>query len=235
MSAEKTNPEQEPLSPQEAGKEYARAVLDDPGFTIPVAESIKDSPEAIRAFTETLVTEKREADKRAAEFEERATHDQVTGLPNRWAFTEQLMELEPLLHRFGGHILWMDMAGLGRLNNEYSHTLGDEALKKASDAMQKAFRSYEIPARFADDNYKLPSRTGGDEFGAILVDADPQKVIDRLERELARPEHYVLGKPIELYYGVAEVGTEEPVEETLERAQEAQAADKLRKKAVRKS
>lgn len=164
----------------------------------------------------------------ASEKRERsALEDPVTGLLSRAAFEQRLVDVEPIAHRFGGHVLWIDMADLKGINDEYSNDTGDEALRTFAQAMQKAFRDYEMPYRETDES---PFRTGGDEFGAILVDGDPGKLIERFKKELRKPEYLVKEQSLDFYYGIAELKEDESLVETRKRAQAAQAQAKRAKK-----
>lgn len=82
--------------------------------------------------------------------------DMLTGVRNRNSFREKLEELEGLAHPAG--IVFGDVNGLKRANDEEGHMAGDRLLRRAARAMQQ----------FWGDEFVY--RVGGDEFVALLPD-----------------------------------------------------------------
>lgn len=82
--------------------------------------------------------------------------DMLTGVRNRNSFMEKLEELEGLAHTAG--IVFGDVNGLKRANDEEGHVAGDKLLRRAAKAMQQ----------FWGDEFVY--RAGGDEFVALLPD-----------------------------------------------------------------
>lgn len=82
--------------------------------------------------------------------------DMLTGVRNRNSFMEKLEELEGLAHPAG--IVFGDVNGLKRANDEEGHVAGDKLLRRAAKAMQQ----------FWGDEFVY--RVGGDEFVALLPD-----------------------------------------------------------------
>lgn len=82
--------------------------------------------------------------------------DMLTGARNRNSFMEKLDELEQLDHPVG--IVFGDVNGLKRANDEEGHVAGDRLLRRAARAMQQ----------FWGDEFVY--RVGGDEFVALLPD-----------------------------------------------------------------
>lgn len=82
--------------------------------------------------------------------------DMLTGARNRNSFMEKLEELEGLAHPAG--IVFGDVNGLKRANDEEGHVAGDRLLRRAARAMQQ----------FWGDEFVY--RVGGDEFVALLPD-----------------------------------------------------------------
>lgn len=80
--------------------------------------------------------------------------DMLTGVRNRNSFMERLEELEGLDHPAG--IVFGDVNGLKRANDEEGHVAGDRLLRRAAKAMQQ----------FWGDEYVY--RAGGDEFVVLL-------------------------------------------------------------------
>lgn len=82
--------------------------------------------------------------------------DMLTGARNRNSFMERLEELEGLAHPAG--IVFGDVNGLKRANDEEGHVAGDKLLRRAAKAMQQ----------FWGDEFVY--RVGGDEFVVLLPD-----------------------------------------------------------------
>ncbi|KRD39057.1 MULTISPECIES: sensor domain-containing diguanylate cyclase [unclassified Lysobacter] len=88
-----------------------------------------------------------------------ATHDQLTGLPNRALFYDRLRhclaQAQRDRRRIG--ILNLDMDGLKPVNDRMGHRAGDAALVEFAARVRRSARSGDTVAR-----------VGGDEFGVIL-------------------------------------------------------------------
>ncbi|MFZ4719772.1 MAG: EAL domain-containing protein [Ilumatobacteraceae bacterium] len=109
-----------------------------------------------------------------------ATHDDLTGLPNRASFLERL----------GGHlehaepgsiaVLFIDLDNFKVINDSLGHDAGDQLLRAMSDRLRTVVRDRDVLGRF-----------GGDEFIVMLRDVggnyDPFEVANRLRKEIAEP------------------------------------------------
>jgi diguanylate cyclase (GGDEF)-like protein/PAS domain S-box-containing protein len=88
-----------------------------------------------------------------------ATHDSLTGLPNRSLFQDRLqIALERALrnHKSLG-ILFMDLDGFKQVNDAYGHEIGDMVLRIVSQRLSGLLRASDTVARL-----------GGDEFAFVL-------------------------------------------------------------------
>ena len=112
-----------------------------------------------------------------------ATHDLVTGLPNRAhivaLITEAIASDEPRL----GAVLFMDMDKFKGVNDALGHHAGDAVLQIAAQRLRQALRR--------DD---VVGRVGGDEFVALLAAPVGPAEVDDLVRRL----HAALEEPIVL-------------------------------------
>jgi two-component system, chemotaxis family, sensor kinase Cph1 len=88
-----------------------------------------------------------------------ATHDSLTGLPNRHLLIDRITTALARAARNGGQvvILFCDLDDFKRVNDTGGHAAGDAVLIEAAGRLQLALRAYDSVAR-----------VGGDEFVAVL-------------------------------------------------------------------
>ncbi len=94
-----------------------------------------------------------------------ARTDPLTDLPNRRDFVENL-RLEIARSRRDGKplcLMYLDLDNFKQVNDRHGHNEGDAVLKQVADALKKHLRASDIPARI-----------GGDEFAALLWQAEQQ-------------------------------------------------------------
>ena len=106
-----------------------------------------------------------------------ATHDTLTGLPNRALFTESLTRALARAERHGWPValFFMDLDRFKNINDTLGHQLGDEALKEAARRISSCIRDSDISARL-----------GGDEFVLLVEEFEgPTVLIEIAERILA--------------------------------------------------
>ncbi|NUQ11737.1 MAG: EAL domain-containing protein [Gemmatimonadaceae bacterium] len=120
---------------------------------------------------------------KAAELSYIATHDQLTGLPNRAVFLDRLSLALATRHGTNASlaVVVADLERFGQVNSTFGREAGDEMLRQVADR----FRSV------AGDMYSL-ARLGADTFAAIqtghaTVPEIAKEVGDRLELALASP------------------------------------------------
>ena len=89
-----------------------------------------------------------------------ATHDPMTGLPNRAGFGEGLDRVLAHPPRAGRRlaVLFLDMDDFKAVNDEYGHAAGDRVLVTCARRIRSLLRADDLLARF-----------GGDEFVALLT------------------------------------------------------------------
>ena len=126
----------------------------------------------------TDITAQRTASERLA-YE--ATHDSLTGLPNRaYAVTRVTEALESGGDHVLAAVLFIDLDNLKTINDMFGHDAGDDLLRSAAQRLRRAVRSDDVVARF-----------GGDEFVALLIGQiarpDLDGLADRLHATLSEP------------------------------------------------
>ena len=106
--------------------------------------------------------------------EYRAYHDELTGLPNRAYFIE---ELERTINRVRrskglGALLFIDLDHFKEINDSLGHKHGDSVLKVIANRLEEVIRKGDFVARF-----------GGDEFTTILENVkDMDSVISKVQQ-----------------------------------------------------
>ncbi|HTV25960.1 MAG TPA: diguanylate cyclase [Polyangiaceae bacterium] len=131
---------------------------------------------------------------RAAEHElaQRATTDQLTGLPNRRAFDERLA----LLVAEGGRgrtfaLVLGDVDHFKKVNDTYGHGVGDDVLAHVARTLQSSVRCTDFVGRY-----------GGEEFCVLYTDVDEtqaERLADQLRCTIANANGPV---PITCSFGV---------------------------------
>ncbi|MFE2560337.1 putative bifunctional diguanylate cyclase/phosphodiesterase [Streptomyces sp. NPDC059352] len=110
-----------------------------------------------------------------------ATHDALTGLPNRTLFFERLEKaLAPGDNaRFG--LCYLDLDGFKVINDSLGHSTGDRLLVEVADRLQSCVTG----------SGEMVARLGGDEFVALTTGAageqDVTELADRILAALATP------------------------------------------------
>jgi diguanylate cyclase (GGDEF)-like protein len=105
-----------------------------------------------------------------------ASHDPLTGLPNRTALLELLTE------RAGDPrtaVIFLDLDGFKPINDRYGHAVGDEVLRQLAERLRSSVRRDDVVARY-----------GGDEFVVVAQVDEPDDVVyltTRLVAGIERP------------------------------------------------
>jgi two-component system chemotaxis response regulator CheY len=88
-----------------------------------------------------------------------ATRDSLTGLPNRRALSDHArIELSRAARaRTTVGLILMDLDHFKRINDQYGHAAGDEALRRVAEVLQRNKRDYDFTGRW-----------GGEEFLVLL-------------------------------------------------------------------
>ena len=111
-----------------------------------------------------------------------ATHDLLTGLPNRAVFEDRFQQIlaRARRRRSMAALLYLDLDRFKRINDTLGHTAGDTLIQLAAGRLAGCLRQSETL-----------SRSGGDRFMLILGDVDaPQEaltVAERIQDALSAP------------------------------------------------
>ncbi len=116
----------------------------------------------LRDVTE-LLSARRRAEELQTELRHLATHDALTGLPNRSLLRDRLEQAQRRATRFGFQfaVLFCDLDGFKAINDQYGHDAGDAVLIETARRLE----------RVLGDHGGTVARFGGDEF-VIVCEGD---------------------------------------------------------------
>lgn len=129
-------------------------------------------------------------------YEELASTDELTGLPNRRFFLEhgQRLAHRAARDRSPAVILMMDLDHFSDVNREYGHGGGDQALVAFARFARHQLRPTDLIARY-----------GGEEFCAVLRESDDREglqIAERLRAGVAVLAIDVAGRPLNITISV---------------------------------
>ncbi len=118
------------------------------------------------------VTEREKAEERARFL---ATHDDLTGLPNRSVFAEAVNDAVKAGHRYGHEfaVMFMDLDRFKNINDTLGHAAGDFLLIETARRLKECVRKSDVIARI-----------GGDEFVIMLREVSDQSQVATVARKL---------------------------------------------------
>jgi predicted signal transduction protein with EAL and GGDEF domain len=181
---------------------------------------------AVEERTDALKTANAELEALVRDATRQATHDALTGLPNRLLFADRAIQALAIARRSGASpvVLMLDLDRFKEVNDTLGHQQGDILLCQVAQRLAQVLRETDTVARFAGGGESLVgagdtvARFGGDEFVLLLADGGPiagARVATRIARALEAPFH--LGEAtvgIEASIGIA--GSTADQEPTLE-------------------
>ena len=152
---------------------------------------VAERTEALFAANRDLRQQIAERERFERELHYAATHDPLTGLPNRVTFVARMADSLARYqrrHRDRFALLFLDLDRFKVINDSVGHLVGDELLKEVTQRLSQVVAGRGLVARL-----------GGDEF-AVLMDAiggesDAQQLAERIIGALDEPIR-VLGKEL---------------------------------------
>jgi diguanylate cyclase (GGDEF)-like protein/PAS domain S-box-containing protein len=128
-----------------------------------------------------------------SQLHELATHDYLTGMPNRVLLYDRLEQALARFHRYRQPLalLYLDLDRFKPVNDQYGHHVGDQVLQRIADRINGVIRETDTGAR-----------VGGDEFCVLVEGIDDPALLRRVADRLIE----VVSDPIPLDGGVARLG-----------------------------
>lgn len=111
-----------------------------------------------------------------------ASHDSLTGLPNRSFFEGRLSRSvrNAIKHHEGLALLFLDSDRFKHINDNFGHAAGDAVLVSVANRVRAQLREHDLVARL-----------GGDEFAVLLTPLprveDAQRIADKIAASMSLP------------------------------------------------
>ena len=178
-------------------EKYEFVALDKHGRKVYVEVSVTYVPYKEGIATQGIVrdiTEKKAYEKKLRYM---ATHDILTGLPNRSYFMEFLKAAIESSKRYGHMvcIMMLDLDGFKEVNDKFGHDVGDRALVRAAERLRRSVRRSDIL-----------SRMGGDEFLVLVPILKRVENAETIGKKIVNSFREPLRVNGELYYITVSVG-----------------------------
>ena len=178
-------------------EKYEFVALDKHGRKVYVEVSVTYVPYKEGTATQGIVrdiTEKKAYEKKLRYM---ATHDILTGLPNRSHFMEFLRAAIESSKRYGHMvcIMMLDLDGFKEVNDKFGHDVGDRALVRAAERLRRSVRRSDIL-----------SRMGGDEFLVLVPILKRVEDAETIGRKIVNSFREPLRVNGELYHITVSVG-----------------------------
>jgi diguanylate cyclase (GGDEF)-like protein/PAS domain S-box-containing protein len=132
------------------------------------------------------ISHRREAERRAQEhqlsLQHLATHDALTGLPNRTYLNDELPRLIDEAARRGDSlsILYIDCDNFKNINDSRGHSIGDDYLRSVARRLRDSIASPDLVVRMGGDEFLVVTRHYG-------LEPDSAAIAERVAAALKKP------------------------------------------------
>jgi diguanylate cyclase (GGDEF)-like protein len=133
------------------------------------------------------ITERRNAEARISHL---ARYDELTALPNRVNFRDEIERLLKIPHEAGrlSALLFVDLDQFKQVNDTLGHPCGDQLLCAVADRLRPMLRPEDFVARFGGDEFVVfQQHIRSNEDAAILA----QRIVDHLSERYKIDNHLV--------------------------------------------
>lgn len=111
-----------------------------------------------KRYTTGTIRDVTEHNRFQRELEHNASHDLLTGLPNRISFEQQLARTMSETRALVGHeyaVLFLDLDGFKLVNDSLGHASGDQLLVQIADTLRSNLGGHCLVARYGGDEFTL--------------------------------------------------------------------------------
>jgi diguanylate cyclase len=134
-------------------------------------QRLQETEKTIEEMSKRMAEIKREADeirRRSQEIEFESVRDNLTGLYNRKAYDEKVIETLANLNRYNvpSSLMLCDIDYFKKINDNFGHKVGDLALMKLASLLKERLRINDFISRY-----------GGEEFAIILPHTDLERAV----------------------------------------------------------
>lgn len=135
-----------------------------------------------------------------------AYYDELTGLPNRRLFLEQLSDAIDQIPRLDSTLglLFLDLDRFKEVNDMHGHDLGDQLLQQVAERLRSCVRQSDRVSHGPNEDLGNVARLGGDEFTILLHGIhghhDAATVAQRILDSMRRP---FLFEELEIFIGAS--------------------------------
>jgi diguanylate cyclase (GGDEF)-like protein len=200
-------------------------------MTTEVVQTRENLQEKVAERTQELVQEAEVRQQLQHQLLKMATHDALTGLPNRRLLTEQLQHTIDRLTRSAesAALLFIDLDGFKQVNDRYGHKVGDALLVAVADRLAASLRASDSVFRWGGDEFVVLSESATDMRSAVILG---KKILSAIQTDFLIDDNQIMiGASIGVRQIVNHLG-ELGVDQILADADTAMYAAKVRKNTV---
>lgn len=186
-----------------------------------VALLLQDQPEHLvrLLFSYVLVNifvyaYSRHLDRRTREVNELLYHDTLTGAGNRMALEEALSRSQSHYRRYQtpASLLMIDLDHYKKVNDDFGHSVGDKVLKAFADTVRERLRETDSLYRFGGEEFIVIAENSSIDEAAQLAESLRQRIAE---------QGFPPTAGITVSVGLAELQTDETIDDWLRRADQA--------------